>query len=472
METSTPPHAPGEERAQSAMVVDSGASMKHLSAVDVILSRASPFGNETGSLPSGEFYPGQETRDFISSQARILVIGAGGLGCELLKNLALSGFKSIDVIDLDTIDVTNLNRQFLFRQKDVGRMKAEVAAEFIKTRVPGVQVTAHTCPIQDKDETFYRQFSLVIAGLDNIKARRWMNSLLHQMVETDDEGNIDPETVIPLIDGGTEAFKGQARVILPMATSCFECSIDSFPPQVHFPLCTVAETPRKPEHCIAYVLFAINKSLSNPEADRIHEGFVEKFGVGTKLDKDDPGHMRFIYELALDRANLFSIEGVTYMLTMGVVKNIVPAVASTNAIIAGACVNEAFKVLSWSSQSLNTYFMYNGTTGVYSYTFEYGRKADCPVCNADEIRWSLSAEQTLSEFMDRLMSDTTLQLEKPSIAKPGLSLFIQKPEALRKQTEPNLQKKLGDLLQSGDVITVTDPVFPAGQNVSIIVNLE
>ena len=84
--------------------------------------------------------------------------------------------------DLDTIDVSNLNRQFLFRAKDVGRSKAETAAEFIMNRIPGCTVVPHMGKIQDFDEDFYRQFQIVVSGLDNIEARRWLNSVLVGMV--------------------------------------------------------------------------------------------------------------------------------------------------------------------------------------------------------------------------------------------------------------------------------------------------
>ncbi len=96
--------------------------------------------------------------------------------------------------------MSNLNRQFLFRQADVGKSKAEVAARFVEKRVKGVSITPHNCKIQDKDEDFYMQFNLVVCGLDSIEARRWINSTLVDMVDFPN----NPDSLKPLIDGGTE----------------------------------------------------------------------------------------------------------------------------------------------------------------------------------------------------------------------------------------------------------------------------
>lgn len=71
-------------------------------------------------------------------------------------------------------------------------------------------------------------------------------------VEYDSDDNPREESIKPMVDGGTEGFKGHARIIMPGVTPCFECTIWLFPPQVKFPLCTLAETPRTAAHCIEY----------------------------------------------------------------------------------------------------------------------------------------------------------------------------------------------------------------------------
>lgn len=244
-------------------------------------------------------------------------------------------------------------------------------------------------------------------------------------------------------------FKGQSRVVFPTVTSCIECQLDMFAPRAAVPLCTLATIPRQPEHCIEWAhVIAWDKEKPFP-----------------KLDKDDPEHITWLYQKALTRAQQFNIPGVTYSLTQGVVKNIIPAIASTNAIIAASCCNEALKIASSCAPSLGfeeNYMMYSGNEGIYTYTFKHEKKDDCPVCGTLARPFDVDSRWTLQELIDVLAERPEAQLKKPSIRAEGKTLYMQTPESLERQTRPNLVKTLNELgLENGWEISVTDPAFVA-----------
>jgi hypothetical protein len=140
--------------------------------------------------------------------------------------------------------------------------------------------------------------------------------------------------------------------------------------------------------------------------------------TGDSLDTDDPEHITWLYQKALTRAKEFNISGVTYSMTQGVVKNIIPAIASTNAIVAAACCNEAFKLATNSNPCLgmpggNNYMMYSGDEGVYTYTFEHQKKDDCPVCGNLARPMKVDPNVTLAEFLEGLAERPEAYVHRP-----------------------------------------------------------
>jgi molybdopterin/thiamine biosynthesis adenylyltransferase len=145
--------------------------------------------------------------------AKILVIGAGALGNEILKNLSLLGVGNIFVADMDIIENSNLSRSILFRAADNGLGKAEVAARSVKNIYPEINVQWFQGNILfDLGLGVYDWADVVIAGLDNREARWFVNKCCWK-------------TGTPWIDGAIEQLNGVVRVFVPPHGACYECTM-------------------------------------------------------------------------------------------------------------------------------------------------------------------------------------------------------------------------------------------------------
>lgn len=145
--------------------------------------------------------------------ARVLVIGAGALGNEIMKDLALLGVGNVFVADRDTVENSNLSRSILFRERDRGRPKAEVAAERAIEIYPGMRVRPFTGNVvYDLGLGVYRWADIILGGLDNREARVAINQA------TARAGKV-------WIDGAIERLDGVARVFDPATGPCYECTM-------------------------------------------------------------------------------------------------------------------------------------------------------------------------------------------------------------------------------------------------------
>jgi adenylyltransferase/sulfurtransferase len=162
----------------------------------------------------------QGTFQFISwwerekvENARIMVVGAGALGNEVIKNLVLMGIGNIFIVDFDEIELANLSRSVLFRETDTGRKKAEVAAARAKEINPNIHVQYfHGDVTSALGLGIFRRMDVIIGCLDNREARLAVNRFAYWINK-------------PWVDGAIQEFLGLARVFVPGDGACFECSL-------------------------------------------------------------------------------------------------------------------------------------------------------------------------------------------------------------------------------------------------------
>ncbi|ELA41611.1 uncharacterized protein VICG_01359 [Vittaforma corneae ATCC 50505] len=311
-------------------------------------------------------------------ERKILVIGCGGLGCELAKLLAMDPSNKLTFVDDDTIDSTNLNRQFLFTRTDIGKSKAQVLREKIKTGKRAEYIFGKINQFRKLE--FYKQFDIVYNCLDNDETRSFVNQRCHA-------------AGVQMVDGGSAGWLGQSFY---NGKECFDC-LPKRREKV-YPVCTIRQRPKNFEHCLVWARTVVegknkeflheeiqaynaiessNEDLAKevtPEDEAKDESIVnissseeivledeqensstnlqsehikkvkiseDKFrfpsmhiNLYERLEDETENSAALIYDIAVIRARRFSIKRMSFIDSQTFLNRIVPSICTTNSIIA------------------------------------------------------------------------------------------------------------------------------------------
>ncbi|KAI3208989.1 hypothetical protein CBS147311_1710 [Penicillium roqueforti] len=501
-------------------------------------------------------------------ESRVLLVGAGGIGCELLKNLVLTGFGEIHIIDLDTIDLSNLNRQFLFRHEHIKKSKALVAKEVAQKFRSDAKLEAYHANIMDAqfNVSWFESFNVVFNALDNIAARRHVNKMCLA-------------ANVPLIESGTTGFNGQVQVIQKSQTECYDCTPKQTPKS--FPVCTIRSNPSQPIHCIVWAksfllpelfgysedeaaevdntedadnaneiadlrkealeLKELRQSIGTEEAyqkvfDKVFrrdtirlQGMKEMWkerdppepldfaqlqeeiasidstistddqkvwtlgenfsvfrdslnrlaqrlkelqannppgqdSAALIFDKDDVDTLDFVTATANLRAAIFHLELKSKFDVKQMAGNIIPAIATTNAMTAGLCVLQSLKVFQNNLMQAKMVFLERSGARAINSDSLNPPNPDCPVCSPVVARVEIDPEVATLEHLIQGVLQTELGYgEEISVGLGSESIYDP-------DFTDNLEKKLFDLgINNESFITVYDENEPERINLELVV---
>ena len=296
----------------------------------------------------------------IIKNSRVLIAGVGGLGCEIAKNLAMLGIGHLDLVDLDIIEHSNLNRQILFIDAEMGESKALVAAKKLNQVNPNITIKGYHSSLERLDPAIYKAADVIVGGLDSMNARLNLNAQCVRFKK-------------PLIDGGVAGYNGHIYTVFPYENACYECDPLPVAEMDEMAACTVVGIPRKRIHCI----FKANM-LFQEQNDR-------------DADPKNVEDINFIQKEANDLAEkhnflpLFSKADI-----IKIIDRHDPGIITINAIISALQSHETIKILHWikGNKSLGdpimTYNIFNGMTMRF-YPIEKKRNTQCLQCG-DQVR--------------------------------------------------------------------------------------
>lgn len=426
----------------------------------------------------------------------ILIVGAGGIGCEIVKSLALAGFTKMTVIDFDTVSLSNLSRQFFYSEEDIGMEKAAALAHNAKRLYPDLEITGLFMDVlgPDFDYSFVIEFDFVFVAVDNVAARSRVNKLC-----------VFTRTL--MIDCGSSGRYAQSVPVFAFRTACYECSPPVAPsgPKI---TCTIRSTPEHFEHCAAWAFHLFDSVYANSESTdviKVEEGssifqvaFIDKVNelrsnegmwrgkvppnpvdltndanpepanrpmdvwsdeesVGVfkyisqalrppqTFDKDNAEHLAFVTAAANLRARSFHIEKRSSMFyAKGLVAVVEPALATTNSVISSIAVLQMQRMFTGDAGVKAVWMTHNPRGPKLSPTSLEMPKMTCPICGHDF--WEISCD-----FANTKCSEIgkAVGASAPSVSK-GASIIYDADD----ESHDPLLSSAG--VVNGDILVVTD----------------
>ncbi|MHA1992829.1 MAG: HesA/MoeB/ThiF family protein [Candidatus Hodarchaeales archaeon] len=326
----------------------------------------------------------------------VLIAGIGGLGVEVAKNLTMAGVGHLILVDLDTIEFSNFNRQILFVGAKEGSYKAETAAKKLKEINPYIRIDHYNSALEDLDPVIYQEVDLYVSGLDSINARIELNRRsVHNRK--------------PLIDAGTAAYNGHLYCIIPYNNACLDCDPLQERDLDELGACTLVGNPRKPVHCVLQAKLQFEENYKR-EPD-VYKDSDLKFLV-------NDANKRLINHFPNEKA--FSGDQIVQL-----VDNHEPTVITINAVMASLQSQEVIKMLhnlkSSDHNKMGTlqlkYIIYNGLTGKF-YEIEKPRNPNCALCGRNKIPLfkikvsnTITLQQIIAKFAEK--KNYKIDLEMP-----------------------------------------------------------